>query len=440
MRLLRTALHTFASYAQFAAVRLRASAKRIAASRAKSVDRRNSLLVVTWSFPPYVSGGIYRPAALCRYAHESGRDVTVVTGPAPDRPSPAGLKMLEYLPSAVRIVRARHPRWKPSYRGFPKVDGGFLSALDMAMTAWDAYPPLSPGAIVATGPPFANFIAGYFLARASRAPLVLDYRDEWTECPFDFVTKGNADRRWEERCLQEAARVVFTTASMLEHQVKVFKQLDRVKCTVIPNGFESGDNAPGGGEPSVEARAARRISLLYAGKLSEHTPLRPFLRTIASLISRQPELEERLQIVFLGQKSEIALSQLNGFPYPRMIALYDQVSKPAAAEMMRAAGALLLINEPRLNRYLPGKLYDYIASRKPVLVFGTGGEAARLITLLQAGQVIEEGDVRALEVFIQSLSMQGALPTGAPGIEPWLSRHTREATSLAFLKLLGDVT
>src|SRR3954466_1536728 len=146
MRLLRTALHTFASYAQFAAVSLRASANRTRASRAESADRRNSLLFVTWSFPPHVSGGIYRPAALCRYAHESGRQVTVVAGPAPGRPSPAGLKMLEYLPSAVRIVRARPPRWKPSYSGFPRVDGGLLSALDMATAAWDASPPISPGA------------------------------------------------------------------------------------------------------------------------------------------------------------------------------------------------------------------------------------------------------------------------------------------------------
>jgi hypothetical protein len=226
---------------------------------------------------------------------------------------------------------------------------------------------------------------------------------------------------------------------MLEHQVSVFKHLDLRKCTVVPNGWEPSDIMVQGRKPPSEAQSTRRIMLLYAGNLSDHTPPGPFLKDVASAISRQPVLEERLQIVFLGQKSTLALNQLDAFPYPRVVELYDQVSKSAATEMMRAAGALLLINEPRLDRYVPGKVYDYIASRTPILVYGAGGESARIISVLQAGQVVEEGDVQGLETFIQGLCMQGTVTAGAPWIEDWLSRHTRQATSLAFLKLLGNI-
>ncbi len=439
MQVFKTGVYTIASYATYAAVALRASVNRYCASAPRSGDRRNSLLLVTWSFPPEVNGGVYRPAALCRYAHEFGWDVTVIAGPAPDKASQAGLKMLEYLPSAVRIIRARHPRWRPSWQGFPRVDGGLLSTFSMVTAGWGASPSGPPRVIVASGPPFANFIAGYYLARAWRTPLVLDYRDEWTECPFEFVQKGNFNRRWEERCLDASALVVFTTASMLKHQVTVFKHLDRGKCAVVPNGWEPSDNPAQDRKPPGEAQATRRITLLFAGTLSEMQPPGPFLKVIASVISRQPVLEERLQIVFLGRKSTLALNQLNAFPYPQMIELHDHVSKSAAAEMMRTAGALLLINETRLDRYVPGKVYDYIASRTPILVYGAGGESARLISALQAGQVIREGDVQGIEAFIQSLCMQGSRTAGAPWIEDWLNRHTRHATSLAFLKLLGNI-
>jgi glycosyltransferase involved in cell wall biosynthesis len=309
----------------------------------------------------------------------------------------------------------------------------------MVMAAWAIPPSERPDVVVASGPPFANFVAGYYLARAWRAPLVLDYRDEWTECPFEFVHKGNADRQWEQRCLDAAALVVFTTASMLEHQLKAFKHLDRGKCTVVPNGWEPEDILVQSGKPPEDAQSARRIVVLYAGNLSQHTPLGSFLNAIASIISRQPALAERLQIVFLGQKSTLALDQLNAFPYPRVIELQDQVSKSAAAEMMKAAAALLLINEPRLNRYVPGKLYDYIASRTPILLYGTGGESARVVSLLQAGQVIEEGDIQGLEAFIQTLCVRRSGTVGVPLIDDWLDRHTRHATSLAFLKLLGEI-
>ena len=39
-----------------------------------------------------------------------------------------------------------------------------------------------------------------------RVPFALDYRDEWSESPFDFVHKGNADRFWESRTLTNAPR------------------------------------------------------------------------------------------------------------------------------------------------------------------------------------------------------------------------------------------
>ena len=233
--------------------------------------------------------------------------------------------------------------------------------------------------------------------------------------------------------------VVFTTVSMLEHQVNVFRHLDRRKCAVVPNGWEPSDDMEQGRMRPGDLQSAQRIVLLYAGTLAEHTPPGPFLKDIASIVSRQPALQDRLQIVFLGQKSTLALNELDAFPYPRMIQLYDQVTKSAAAEMMRAASALLLINEPRLDRYIPGKVYDYIASTTPILIYGTGGESAQLISGLRAGKVIEQADVYGLESFIQGLCTQRSVTAGNPLVEDWLSRHTRQATSLAFLKLLDEI-
>jgi glycosyltransferase involved in cell wall biosynthesis len=439
MRVIEAGIHTIIAYALYATVAVRTSVRRYRASAPRSGRPSNSLLLVTWLFAPEVSGGIYRPAALCRYAHELKWDVTVVAGPAPDNPSQAGLQVLEYIPSTVRIIRAGGPRWQPSWRGFPRVDGGLLSAFTMVKAGWSAFQAEPPGVIVASGPPFANFIAGYYLARAWRVPLILDYRDEWTECPFEFVQKGSFNRRWEARCLKASTLVVFTTASMLEHQVNIFKHLDRSKCAVVPNGWEPGETRVQSRKVPDKAQSSRRIVLLYAGNLSEHTLPGPFLKAIASVISRTPALEERLQIVFLGQKSETALRQLSDFPFRRVLVLNDQVPKSVAAEMMQAASALLLINERRLDRYLPGKLFDYIASGTPILIYGAGGESAQLVSQLQAGQVIEEGDVQELEAFINGVAIQRPLTSGIPQIEDWLVRHTRQATSLTLLNLLDEI-
>jgi hypothetical protein len=50
-----------------------------------------------------------------------------------------------------------------------------------------------------------------------------------------------------------------------------------------------------------------------------------------------------------------------------------------AQAIMRRSAALLLFNPPRLARYIPGKAYDYIATRSRIMLYGEGGELDRLL-------------------------------------------------------------
>src|SRR6185436_18170389 len=95
-----------------------------------------------------------------------------------------------------------------------------------------------------------------------------------------------------------------------------------------------------------------------------------------------------LRVCFVGQKSAKAREQLSAFPHTETIELIDEVPKPDSLQIMRNADAVLVINEIALNRYLPGKLYEYLAMGTPVLVYGDGGEVATLIKRFDAGCVV----------------------------------------------------
>jgi glycosyltransferase involved in cell wall biosynthesis len=105
--------------------------------------------------------------------------------------------------------------------------------------------------------------------------------------------------------------------------------------------------------------------------------------------------------------------------------------------MMEEADALLLINEPRLERYLPGKLYDYIAAGTPILVYGEGGESADLVAELRVGSVLADGNSQGLEQFLDSLLENH--PETSEKSRQWLASHTREATSKLMLQALEGV-
>jgi len=224
---------------------------------------------------------------------------------------------------------------------------------------------------------------------------------------------------------------------MLEHQLTVFRHLDRGKCAVVPNGWEPLDSAPDDARTTAQ-EPAKSITLLFAGALSEHTLPHSLLNDVAAVLAQEPALEQRLGIVFAGQKSPAAVNQLKNFRFPAVLELRDQVSKSVAADMMQQASALLLINEKRLTRYVPGKLYDYIASGKRILLYGVGGESARIVSDLAAGQVVAEGDVSALRAFILGLSESPQHAPRSARVMTWLDQHTRQATSRAFLGLMTE--
>jgi glycosyltransferase involved in cell wall biosynthesis len=429
----RVAVSTVAAYAWWAetAVLARVGLK----GKRREVSRRTMLLLAP-SFPPAVSGGTYRPLALARYGPGLGWDVAVTTDPPPRRIDPAGRHLLAGLPDRLTVTSVPRSWLRPSESWFPSVDGGFLTALATVRAGRQALGALPADVVVASGPSFHLFVAGYYLARASRCPLVLDYRDEWTECPFQFVTVGNADRAWERRCLLAADAVVFTTRSQLEHAAEAFGELDPSKCRVVPNGWEPSDWADAETDQPGQSTRAGQLTLSYVGRLADHVSPGGLLRALAAVCRRRPVIRERLRLRFVGEKSGAALEEVEAFPHPEKVELVDQLPRPAANRVMRESTALLLFNDARLARYIPGKLYEYLAARRPVIVFGEGGESAELVRKLGAGWIVPAADTEALGAVLDQL-LRDPRPSGnAHDIERWLARHTRERLARDLIDLL----
>ena len=381
-----------------------------------------------------VSGGTYRPLALARAGARNGWKMLVVAQEPDYRPSAAGVDLLGTVPPEVEVVRVVRPSLSPPPAGLPRLDGGFLTALAIVARARQAFRRERPRAILASGPPFHVFVAGYYLARHFRRPLVLEYRDEWTQNPFDFVTVDVDDARWERRCLRAASAVIFTTRSQLEHHARTFPEVEPARRHLIPNGWDP--VAAEAGLPSPPAPG--RLTISYVGHLGLHTPPDRFLDTLGHVLRRRPDLRAALRIRFVGWCAKGVRGALERFAFQEILDVVPLVPKREADGIMRASTALLLLNDERLERYIPGKLYEYLAARRPVLVFGQGGESARLVDDLRAGPVVPAGDAVALEEALDRLREDSA-PAPSPRLASWLAEHNRERLSARTLDLLERI-
>jgi glycosyltransferase involved in cell wall biosynthesis len=402
--------------------------------------KQRDLLLLAWLFPPIISGGVYRPLSLVRYGAELGWKLSVISGSGPDKPTSAGSYLLQFVPKEVSVWRLKDTIRIPSYNWSPRISGGFDNALRIFSVGKKVLHDNPPATILATGPPFHSFVAAYYLARYFRSKLVLEYRDEWTECPFDFVQLGNADRKWEMICLQHADLVFFTTDSQRSHQIASFPILDPKKCRVIPNGwepdgFENGSIHQDEKEQDVQ-RDARKLSISYIGTLGKHSLPGKFLRAVETILRRREDLRNSLEFRFVGQADPVASKEVQEFPFKENIRLIHLVPKDIANRMMEDSNALLLFNNEQLSRYIPGKIYDYMASGTPILVFGNGGEIGSLVTELKRGFVVDDNDVDALENILDTINSYNKKMERDDKFNEWLSLHTRKKLTE---KMLMDI-
>ncbi|WP_326539105.1 glycosyltransferase [Pseudorhodoferax sp.] len=395
---------------------------------------RKHLLLLAWEFAPTVSGGVYRPLSFVQHAVSQGWQVTVVasvpTGPIGE----AGAHLAAQIPASVKVIRVAPSTRQVSHVAFPRIDGGFLNIFGILDAVREQLSML-PSVVVASGPPFHTFVAAWFLSKTYKAPLVLDYRDEWTECPFPFVNTGNVDVKWERQCLKDAATVLMTTNSFIENAAGKFPEFRRESVVKIMNGWEPADFPVAAGNATHTSKVLRAA---YLGALGKHTPLNGFFADMLGVLSFNPCLAKDLPFHFIGKKTAHARQELAAHQNNFNIHLVDQVPKPVAIALMQQSALLLLINEPSLSRYIPGKLFDYISAFTPILVYGEGGEVATIVSGLKAGIVVRAGDPEALAHAIESI-LNGSFRIDADIITTWLREHTRESSAQLMLETLQRV-
>ena len=329
--------------------------------------------------------------------------MTAITDESPAKPSVAGSELASRIPQAVTLRRWSQPPLLPSQRFSPDVDGSFKSIRAIIRAA---APVLSecPGAIVlASGPTFAEFVAAYHLHTLFGSPYALDYRDEWTECPFDFVGRGLTDRLWERRCLTHATAVVFTTLSMQRHYLATFPRLQATKTVTIRNGWEdiAGSEAPPEAQHAGTDRA--RMTLGFFGTLGEHFGFDEFACTLAKALAMDPTLSAAVDVELFGSISSENLDAIQAHDLSPNVHFLGQLPHPLARARMTQCTALLLLNGPRVHRYIPGKTYDYIASRRPVLLYGAGGELEAILRQQPGVIITQRGDASGLAAALQNI-------------------------------------
>ncbi|MES2125596.1 MAG: glycosyltransferase [Gemmatimonadota bacterium] len=395
------------------------------------------LLFLCRTFPPALDGGVYRLVALIKAARASGWEVDVVTREPPAEASAAGRELADSIPDGVRVRSWERPQSEPIARISPTIDGGFLE-IDCILKTAREFP--APTVILASGPMFSEFVAARALSAETSAPYVLGYRDEWTTNLFAFVSRGITDRFWERFALSGASAIVCATNGMARELVQSFGTDIATRIHVIPNGW---DPVPTGSEPLTTPAPVEELarSLGFFGTLTEDIDLGidDFLADAEAVMASRPDLVERLRLRFVGRKSPTMEERLTTNPISQMIATVDHQPVSTVCLEMQGSLGLLLLNGPRVARAVPGKTYQYIAARRPILIYGKGGDLEGLLAGTPGTRMIGTGNRAELERALDEL-ISGALERELAQRDEHLEQATSRAVrSREYLEVLATV-
>jgi glycosyltransferase involved in cell wall biosynthesis len=368
-------------------------------------------------FPPAAGGGVYRPLSFVRHLPRYGWRTTVVT-PEAGTYWIRDESLLERVPPECRVVRtrswsgqaalarARSGRAAPkrSSRGF-----GIARRMASAVLLPDSYIGWYPfavraaievtqedrvDAILSTSPPESTHLAARAVHRRTGLPWVADFRDPWMNLHLlEPPTSWHAEihRRLERDVCRDAQLIVTTRW----HESLLRAAHPGARVTRVSNGYD-GEELSGLERLTPPARPLR---IVHAGMLTQRRSATPFLEAVARVVASEPLMRAGLRVEFVGPREDENELSARRLRLDDVVVFRDPLPHAETLRTQGEAHILLLVkhDNPRYDGLVPGKLYEYIGLRRPVLALAPDGEARDLVVSLRRGEVAPPADVDAIE-------------------------------------------
>ena len=230
-------------------------------------------------------------------------------------------------------------------------------------------------AIISNGPPHSAHLLARRLSSLFNIPHIPVFIDPWADIVYyknykrTKLTQG-FDRYLEESVIKKAKEIVFVTETMKNDYIKKYPAI-RDKSHVLYWGYNEDDFSEI--EKELDYSKGEEEIITHAGNMYDYNNPVSFFEYITDEIKKG----RRTKIKFIGTvspKTSEIINNLNisenseylGFlPYKQML-----------KELLKSDVLIMMVTE---KRHVPGKLFEYLRTGKPILAFGNDNEEVKEI-------------------------------------------------------------
>ena len=421
------------------------------------------VLIITYYWPPSGGSGVQRWLKMSKYLPENGWQPVIYTAEDAEYPIEDQSLMNDVAPEAEVI---RRPIVEPYtfYKKFlgikkgEKVKAGFINdgAKKMGwkenLSVWlrgNLFIPdarcwwIRPSvrflkrylkehpvdAIISTGPPHSMHLIAKELHKKFNIPWVADFRDPWTDIDFykDLKLTRRSDRkhhRLERQVLSEATRVVtvgWDCAKGLENH-------GANNVAVITNGYDFFDIS------NENYQKTSILTMSHIGIIGANRNPEMFWEAIS-------ELDIPMKIRLIGQIDNSVIESIKRYNIENYVEIIPYIPHNQVIEEQQKSDVLLLFvnNTPNAKGILTGKLFEYIASGRPILSIGLeNGDSARILNETQSGVTVDFNDKEKMKSVIRDFVEKYNDNQLITRHNEMVEKYSRRNLTKDFVKLLNE--
>lgn len=382
------------------------------------MELRN-VLVLAYYFPPMGLSGVQRVAKFVKYLPDHGwRPHVIATGPTAYYAHDASLlEDLEGREIVIHRTSGSDPNSMLRRKGTVRMPREVLRKTLNRLSSTIFIPDNKRGwashalrlarelvqrthfdAIWVSGPPFSAMMAGAKLSTETGIPLVVDYRDLWYGNQFAFYPTpwhAHLHKTYEEDVLTHAAKVVVTNRRIKERIIGTYPKLNFDDVVIIPQGFDGEDmQRAATREPMIPDRSA--MSLTYAGIFYEFVTPKYFLEAVRRFRKERPDAKLRLQ--FAGLLRDEHRRRIKRLGLQDIVVDHGYLSHLDTVRLLLDSDVLWMMvgNGRNADTISSGKLYEYMGTRRPLLVSVPQGALRRDAERYAAAWITDPDDVESI--------------------------------------------
>ena len=284
--------------------------------------------------------------------------------------------------------------------------------------------------IVTSGPPHSLHLIGLELKSKLNVKWFADFRDPWTTIGYHkslrlSTVAAQKHKELESQVLNTADTIIVTSKTTKTE----FETLTTKPIAVITNGFDV--------EKVEKQTLDSKFSLAHIGSfLSARNPI--FLwESLVELITEIPDFKSHLEIKLIGAVSQEVLDSITTFGLTDYLNNLGYVSHEEAIAHQRKSQVLLLIeiDSEETKSIIPGKLFEYMVSERPIIAIGpNGSDFAEIITNTNTGVFFDYSEKVKLKKLILDFYnqyLEGKLQSNGVGLQKYSRKNlTKELVEL----------